>query len=622
MTTIAETNYQSRLIGAEAAVAKIRPGSRVFIATGAAVPRALVHALATAYQVAPDIETVQLLTLGDAGYLGRRGQRASVFFVAPNTRAAVNDLSAEYVPVHLSQVPSLIRSGRQKVDVALLSVTPPDPDGNVSLGPSVDVALAAMDSASLVIGQVNRELPRTRGASACPAGRFHWFVECDEPLPEFTGRTDRTIESEADRIGGYLDEIVPDEATIQCGIGSWLNRVISGLRHRRGFRIFTELYSDGLMELVKAGAAEAAGSCASFAMGSTELYRFLASVQGPELHPADVICSPAEIARKERMVSVNAALEIDLTGQVSADSLGGYFYSGPGGFADFQRGAALSKGGRPVVALRSTAIGGRRSRIVPELAPGAGVTGSRADIHWVVTEWGAVNLYGKSIRDRALLLSEVAHPDFRSDLVNRARERRLVQVDDRLPFGAERRYPVDYVTKGLLHDGSPVRVRPVRKSDEDNLRELFYSESEASIYRRFHSAVRALPPERIRLFFDIDYHSRFGLGVYEDSDGGVEHLIGLGSYAADPRDRFVEVAFLVRDDRQGRGVGTLLLERLTDIARSHGFLGLTAWVLTENRTMMNLFRKSGLSMEVKLSGSVYELRMPFGQNGPLKENPA
>ncbi len=604
--------YQKRLISAEAAIGRIRPGERVFLATGAAVPQALVRVLADGGNLAPDIETVQLLTLGPADYLARPSARSSVFFVSANSRVAVNELDTEYAPAHLSELPGLIRSGAQRIDVALLSVTPPDANGLVSMGPSVDVALAAVERARLVIAQINRRLPRTRGASLLPADRIHWFVEHDEPVPELPQRTDPGIVREAERIGGYLAEIVPDGAVLQCGIGSWINHSLGSLKSRRNFRIHTELFSDGLQSLIEHGAAEPAGAVASFAMGRRSLYEFLETERAPEFLPADQICSPFEIARKPRMTSINAALEIDLTGQVSADSLGGFFYSGPGGFSDFQRGAAMAKSGTPVVVLRSTAIGGRQSRIVPVLSPGAGVAASRADIHWVITEWGAANLFGKSVRDRALILSELAHPDFRCELLNRAKERRLIHLDDRLRYGSERRYPAEYETQAVLRDGRKVRIRPIRKSDEDRLRALFYSESETSIYRRFHGAVRALPRDRIRLFFDIDYHSRMGLGVYEEENGD-EVLIGLGSYALNPSDRYAEVAFLVRDDRQGFGVGTLLLDRLIAITRNQGFAGLLAFVLTENSSMMSLFRKSGLPLDVRVDAGIYEVRMKLEQ---------
>ncbi|MCW5829869.1 MAG: GNAT family N-acetyltransferase [Deltaproteobacteria bacterium] len=605
-----------KTVSALQAVERIQPGERVYLATGAAVPGAIVQAIVESPRLAPDIEVVQLFTLGDAPYLGRPGLRSSVFFVARNSRDAVNSQATSFFPAHLSELPALMRHGPLAPDVVAVSVTPPDPHGFVSLGPSVDLSLAAMEPARLIIGQVNRFLPRTRGAALLPVQRFHLLVAADAPLPEYQEQSDPRIVADARKIGAILADLVPKEATIQCGIGSWIGHSLRMLASHKSLSIHTELFSDGLTSLVTAGTA--VSGTASFAIGSAELYRFIGTPDGPEFEPSDDVCSPKRIAAIPKMTSINTALEIDLTGQVCADSLGGYFYSGPGGFSDFQRGAALSPGGCPIIALRSTAIGGRHSRIVPSLAAGAGLAAARADIHWIVTEWGAANLHGKSIRDRALALTELAHPDFRRELMNTARERRLVYVKDQLPAGTERRYPHELIEKVLLKDGSTVRIRPLRQSDEERLRELFYSGSENSIYRRFHTALRSFPSDRLRLFFDQDYHSRLSLGVYETEDSD-EALIGLASYALDRKSRFAEMAVLVRDDRQKLGLGPILTERLIRIARSKGFKGLTAYIQADNRPMMRLVETSGLPFRKELSSGIYEVWMPFAPEPPAKE---
>lgn len=424
--------YRSRVTTAARAVELVTSGSRITFSGNAGVPTVLLDALCARSDELRDVEVMTLLTLGDAPWARperRRAFRTTALFIGENLRQAVNDGDADYTPIFLSEIPRLFRE-RAPIDVALVQVSPPDDHGYCSLGVSVDIVKPAAHLARVVIAEVNPRCPRTHGDAFLHVSRFAAIVEVDHDLPELAPPA---IDDVARRIGANVASLIEDGDTLQLGIGGIPDAVLAHLEDRRDLGVHTEMFSDGVMRLVEKGVITGERKpihrgkvVTSFLMGTRELYRWAHDNPVVEMHPSDYTNDPWVVARHDRFVAVNSAIQVDLTGQVVSDSIGRRFYSGIGGQVDFIRGAARAAHGRPVIALPSTAKGGTISRIVCELDPGAGVVTSRGDVHFVVTEWGVVDLWGRPVRERARALIAVAHPEHRDALAAQARARKLI----------------------------------------------------------------------------------------------------------------------------------------------------------------------------------------------------
>ena len=420
---------QPPVVGAGEAVQLIRSGDRVYLHEAAMTPHELLDALvrrAAAGELS-DVETVSLHTEGPAPQVAPElaGRiRHNALFVGANVREAVNDGRADYTPVFLSEIPAMMADGTLPIDVALIQVSPPDRHGFCRLGLSVACARAAADHARAVIGLVNRRVPLTLGNTAVHVSRIAALVEADRPLPTVQPAA---ISPVARRIGEQVAALVPDRATIQVGIGEIPDAVLAALGDRQDLGVHTEMFSDGLLPLVEAGVVTNRAKnrwrgrvVTSFALGSQALYDFVDGNPFVEFHATEIVNDTAEIRRNARMVAINSAIEIDLTGQIAADSIGERVYSGIGGQMDFVRGARLAPEGKAIIALPATAKGGEVSRIVPAIQPGAGVVTTRGHVQYVATEYGVVNLEGQSLRRRAELLTSIAHPDMRAELASAA----------------------------------------------------------------------------------------------------------------------------------------------------------------------------------------------------------
>jgi len=419
-----------KIVGADEAVAGIASGQQVFVHGGAATPSVLLDALVRRAQELSDVGVIHFHTEGPGPHLAPEMAghfRHRALFIGANAREAVNDGRADYVPVFLSDVPELFTSRVLPLDVVLINVTQPDAHGYCSLGTSVDAALSAVRSASTVIAQLNAAVPRTLGDSFVHVSEIDLAVEVDVPPYE---HVDPPIGEVERRIGEYVAELVPDGATLQMGIGSIPAAVGLALRDKRDLGAHTELFTDSVLDLVEAGALTGNAKeinrgkiVTAFLMGTDRLYRFVNDNPMVEMRPVDYTNDTTIIRRFRRMVAINSAIAVDLTGQVSADSIGTRFYSGVGGQMDFMRGAALADEGRPIIALPSTAAGGTVSRISCVLPEGAGVVTSRAHVRTVVTEYGVAELFGRSVRERAHALIGIAHPQFRDELHHEAKHR-------------------------------------------------------------------------------------------------------------------------------------------------------------------------------------------------------
>ncbi|HET7290912.1 MAG TPA: acetyl-CoA hydrolase/transferase C-terminal domain-containing protein [Vicinamibacteria bacterium] len=427
-------DYSRKLTTAAEAIRAIRSGDRVWIQPGCSNPEPLVQAMVARADELRDVEIVHLLTMGVAPYAEPRYSasfRHRSLFTGGNVREAVNDGRADFVPVHLSDIPRLIASGQQPVDVALVHLSPPDEHGFCSFGVGVECTKAAAEAARDVVALVNAQMPRSLGDCFIHVSRLGHVVEVDRPVLELEAPAAVSAVSRA--IGVRVAELIENGATLQMGIGEVPDAILHELKDRRDLGIHTEMFSDGVVELFEAGVINGEAKTlhrgkivASFVLGSKRCFDFLHNNPFVEFHPSDYVNDPFIIARNERMVAINAALAVDITGQVCADSLGRSIYSGFGGQADFIRGAARARRGKPVIVLPSTAKGGSLSRIVDVLPEGSGVVTTRADVHYVATEHGVAHLYGKSLRERARALIGVAHPDFREELTWAARRRRVL----------------------------------------------------------------------------------------------------------------------------------------------------------------------------------------------------
>ena len=422
-----ETIYRRKVVDAATAVSYIDSGNLVYVGGGAGAPAVLVDALCARAPELRDVQLIHILTFIGAPYVEPKYQgsfRSNSLFIGHNVRKAVQAGNADFTPIFLSEIPGLFQKKILPLDAAIISLSPPDEHGFCSFGVEVGTTKPAADSASIIIAEVNRQMPRTLGDSFIHVSRLTHVVETDYPLPE-APQGDSSPPNM--RIGEHIAEMIPNGATLQMGIGSIPDAVLRNLHTHKDLRIHTDLFSDGVVSLFEMGIINCSRkSChpgkmiAGFLFGSEQLYRFVDNNPIVELHPTEYVNDPFNIAMNDNMVAINAALQVDLTGQVCADSIGPVFYSGVGGQLDFIRGASRSKGGLPIIALPSTAKNDTISRIAPLLTEGSGVTTTRNDVHFIVTEYGVASLYGKTIRQRARELINIAHPNFRDELTHAA----------------------------------------------------------------------------------------------------------------------------------------------------------------------------------------------------------
>jgi len=421
--------YQSKLMSAEEAVACIQSGDRVYVHPGACTPETLLRAMTARAPELRNVEVTHILTFGFADYADekyRESFRHRALFVGGNVRKAVNSGNAQYVPIFLYEIPKLFRSGEYPVNVALISVSPPDEYGFCSYGAGVDITKAACEVADIIVAEVNPNQPRSLGDSFIHVNKIDRLVEVNTPLPEYRNEQMTDVHR---KIGEHIAGMIEDGATLQMGIGAIPDAVLHYLGDKKDLGIHTEMFSDGLLSLVEAGiitnerkTLHKGKSIAAFALGTKKLFDFIDNNPLFEFHPNDYTNDPFVIAQNEKMVAINSAIEVDITGQICSDSIGHRIYSGFGGQVDFIRGAARSKGGKPIIALPSTAKNDEISRIVPLLRHGAGVVTTRADIHYVVTEYGVAYLFGKTLEERVRALIGIAHPKFRDELTHKAKE--------------------------------------------------------------------------------------------------------------------------------------------------------------------------------------------------------
>jgi len=599
----------------------IHRGDTIFIGSACAEPQYLVQGLIRYVKSNPkaffDAEVLHIRTLGVAPYATEKFRdnfRHNSFFIGDSTREAVNKGLADYTPIFLSQVPDLFRRGLARVDVALIQTSSVDIHGYMSLGVSVDIVKAAVETASVVVAQVNSRMPRVHGDTFIHIDDIDFVVPRDEEILEYSPEANTET---AQRIGKYVARLIEDGDTIQVGYGGIPNAILANLSEKKHLGVHTELISDGVVALMKKGAIDntrkninRGKAVATFCMGRRATYDYIHDNPVVEFRTIDYTNDPLVIAQHDNMAAINSALEIDLTGQATAESIGRTFHSGVGGQADFMRGAVLSRGGKTILALKSTAASDVVSRIVPALREGAGTTLIRGDIHYVVTEYGIAYLHGKNIRERAMELIAIAHPKFRPWLISEAKKTGLIYQDQAFIPGERGIYPEELETWRTTKTGLNIFLRPIKISDEPLLKDFLYSLSDKSIYRRFMSQRFHMPHEFIQELVVIDYTREMAILALVGETPN-EKIVGVGRYFIDPQTHTAEVAFAVRDDFHNQGIGSELLSYLTYLAKRQGLLGFTAEVFADNTPMLHVFEKGGFDIERKVSAGVYELRMAF-----------
>jgi len=617
-----QQKYQDMISSAKGATSKLKPGQRVFIATGCAEPVELVQAMVNRASELVNMEIIHLLTKGKAPYANPELAdcfRVNSFFIGHNVRQQIQQGQGDYTPIMLSDLPRLFNSGRMPIDTALIQVTPPDQHGRVSLGISVDIVKSAAENASLVIALVNDQMPFTYGDSLLDINDLDILVPTSTPLLE---RASKPVHPATDNIARHIAALIEDGSTIQFGMGRipGIGRippaVMAYLQDKHDLGIHTEIITDSVINLLESGAITGKNKTidrgkivASFCMGTKRLYDLVDQNPLFCFKPSDYVNDPYIISRNEKMVSINMAMAIDLSGQVCTDSAGEKFYSGIGGQIDFNRGAARSKDGKPIVVLSALDSHGR-SRIVTHLRPGSGVGITRGDVHYVVTEEGVAYLHGKTVQERALALISIAHPDFREKLFEEAIATNLIRPEHAEMAGG-------FVVRSsgkqkfiTLNDGTEISLRPIKPTDEQGVKNLVYSLSQESLYNRFMTHTKQFGAKQILDFIYVDHRKNVAIVVTIPEAHG-EDIIGIGRYFLDERSNRAEVAFMVRDEWQHRGIGRILFNRLVTIAKQSGIAGFTAEVLRDNHKMQNLFNYSGFKVVQHLKDDVYDFRLDF-----------
>jgi acyl-CoA hydrolase/RimJ/RimL family protein N-acetyltransferase len=619
-----EAKYKDRIGTAAEAMKLIKPGNSIFIGTGCAQPQHLVQALVEHSRHIYDAHIIHLLTMGEAPYTDERFRdrfKMNSFFVADNVRHALERGVGDYTPIFLSEIPHEFETGRIPIDVALISVSPPNASGLCSFGVSVDIVKSAAANAKYVVAQVNRHMPRTMGDSFLHVSLIDMLVPHDEPIitvpvPEPT--------EVLRRIGQNLARLVEDGSTIECGIGRIPQALAEFLRDKKELGVHTEMFGDWIIDLIECGAITCTKKTvnrgkvvASFCMGSQRLYDYVHDNSFFEFRPSEYVNDPFVIAQHEKMVGINVGLEIDLTGQVCADSLGYRFYSGIGGQVDFIRGSARSRGGKAIIAMPSTAQHEAVSRIVPHLTEGAGVVTTRGDVHYVVTEHGIAYLHGKSIRERVLALIHVAHPKFRNMLIEAAKKQSYLPADQIELAWEQVRYPDELERYDTLKDGTQILFRPVKPTDEPAMSEMLYSLSKESVRTRYFTATMTFPHRAVQQLTNVDYRNDLAIVGCVPSPAGQE-IVAIAQYFLDPQTGAAEIAFIVQDEWQQRGMGTFLLEYLAQIARRRGVKRFYAKVLPSNRPMLTIFHNSGYNVKTSFDGEAYSIDFDLTKQ-PQKE---
>ena len=615
----ADKYIENQRTGREA-LDQIRPGQRVFIGSSCGEPQHLVRELSNASEFFQDIEIVRLLTLETTPLTlianKTRDQSLNIrsFYSGSARPKALARTKRFITPIHLSAIPRLFNSRLLPIHVALIQVSPPDDFGWMSLGVSVDITLAAAFSADLVIAQVNSQMPRVLGRSFIHVNDVDFFVEFDEPLLTIGDHPE--VEA-ANAIGKLIARLIEDGSTIEISLGATNKATMLALSDKNDLGVHTQYLTDDMMRLYSRGVItnrkkgfNDGKMVASSAIGTEDLYEFLNDNPAIEFHPSDYVNDPAVIARHNKMVSMSVPMAIDLTGQVAADALPYNHFSGVNGMLDFMRGAVQSKGGKSILMLPSTSSQGKKSRILPSLENTAVVI-PRADVHYVVTEYGAINMFGKSLQERAMAMISIAHPDFRDELFHKAKETGLLSAERTLSESIHGVYPI-HLEETIEIGGEEITVRPAKPVDKRRIQEHFYNLEKDDVVARFFHDKTSFVQDEVEGVSQIDYVNDLTV-VAVVGEFGFGRVVGIGEYLLDPATNVAEIAFSISKSYQGRGLGKILLNKLLESARENGIAGFIAYTSPQNKGMIKLFKRLPYKLNTFFDGDILTLDCKFGQ---------
>jgi acyl-CoA hydrolase/GNAT superfamily N-acetyltransferase len=614
-----KTSWKRDVVDVTEVLSKIRPGMSIFLTTGVAEPRTLVRGLMSSksYNL-DDLELVQLVSLGHAvkqgdPYISRF--RLKTFFSGWVASDAITEGRVDLIPSRFSKIPRLIESGIIRIDAAFVQISPPDSAGYSSLGTSVDVARQAMEQATLVVGEINRETPRTLGDTFVHMNDFDYLIEAKEPLIYFPRWP---VDDVFEKLGAHVASLIQDGCCISFSIGPLFESMARHLVNRHHLGIHSQFFTDALMDLVKSGAVTNRkkgifkGKClAAYALGTQKLMRWLHRNPLVEFQGIDVVADPKRIGSNERFILVLPARKIDLTGGIALHTGRGNVTAGPGEAQEFLTGASFSPGGRTIFALPSRNLKGQ-SNIVLSVEDLPNQLSVRESLDLVVTEYGVASLTGKTIRERALALIDIAHPDDRESLVALAKENHLLFPDQAYLPESGHFYPEELVFTQTFKNDLTVRFRPIRPSDVDEMRHLFYRFSDEAVYYRYFSPVKTMPHARMQEYVNVDYRNTMSI-VGLVGEPGEGRIIAEARYVCTPGTHFADLAFVVDESHQGKGIATFLFMTLIKIAKDRGIEGLKADVLSTNKSMIKVLERAPYPVQAVLDSGVYELKIALSE---------
>jgi len=599
----------------------IKPGQRVFIGSSCGEPQHLVRELSEMSHYLKDIEINRLMTLETtpltliADKTKDQSLNIRSFYLGSAKSKGIARNKRFITPINMSAIPRLFKSRLLPIHVALIQVSPPDDFGWMSLGVSVDITMAAAQSADLVIAQVNSQMPRVLGRSFIHVNDVDCFVEFDEPLLTIGANPALAAANDIGRL--IARRLIDNGSTIAIGLGTTSEAIMLALSEKNDLGIHTMYLTDDIMRLFSKGVItnrkkgfNDGKMVAQSAIGSEDLYEFLNDNPAVEFHPSDYVCDPANIARHNKMVAMSVAMAIDLTGQVAADAMPQTHFSGITGISDFMRGAVQSPGGKSILMLPSTAMQGKKSRIVPMLEDTA-VAAPRGDVHHVVTEYGAVNLFGKSLQERAVAMISIAHPDFRDELFHAAKKMGLLSAERTLSESIHGVYPI-HLEETLEIKGEPLTVRPAKPVDERRIQEHFYNLDKDDVVARFFHEKTSFVKEEVEGVSQIDYVKDLTV-VAIVGEFGFGRVVGIGEYLIDPASNIAEIAFSISKDYQKKGLGKILLKKLAAAARANDIAGLVAYTSPHNRGMIKLFKQLPYKVDTFFDGDMLTLKCKFSE---------
>ncbi len=598
-------------------LSKIRPGMSIFLGTGVAEPRSLIRELtASNASNLRDLELIQLVSLGETISVTDKYTekfRLKTFFSGWIASQAIREGRVDLIPCPFSRVPLLIDSGTLDIDVAFVQITPFDESGYASLGPAVDVAREAMNQASLVVGEINNTIPRTMGDTFVHEYEFHLLVESSDPPITFPRWQ---VDEAHDRIGRNVASLIQDGSCIAFSVGPLFDALARHLSRKRHLGVHSPFFTDPLMELIRSGAvtnrkkANFKGkSLASYALGTGELMSWLDNNPLLEFQGIDVVGDPVRMGRNDRFMVVLPARKIDLTGGVALPHGRGNVGTGPGEAQELFKGAALSRGGRTIFGLPSRNLRGEPN-IVLSVTDFPNQFSAREALDLVVTEYGIASLTGRTVRERALALIDIAHPDDRAELVHKAKDERILFKDQVYHAEQSRLYPEELSCTQTFKGDTEIRFRPIRASDVDEMRRLFYRFSDESVYYRYFSPVKTMPHKKMQEYVNVDYRNTMSI-VGLVGEAGEGRIVAEGRYVLPGDSPYADVAFVVDEAYKGMGIATFLFLNLIKVAQERGIQGFTADVLASNKSMLKVFEKSPYPVKLVMDSGVYELTIPF-----------